>query len=513
MKEFFSYIIGGAQKFSLRYRMANAILIISALFGVQATIANILLELPIITVYGSAIFGIILFILYYFSRFKNKMEIAVSIALLLAIFFYTPVMWIGNAGSNGGAVYYIFLYGAFIISLIKGKKAWFYIFLLASTSITLLILEHFQLIKIYPYADAMGRISDLAVSFVFVIFGISIIIYIYTQEFYKSTDLLNTKNTKLANSNQQILSQKSEIEAQRDEIETQRDAVVQQKNKIEEIHKSLSESIDYATRLQESILPEKSILKKYLSDFFVLFKPKDKVSGDFYWWTHIENHTIITAADCTGHGVPGAFMSMLGISFLREIVQKEYITHTGIILRKLRKEIIKSLNQKDKIHNQKDGMDMAIISINHETNTIQFSGANNPLYIITNAELNILSKENLSSIKLYDKLNLKNKDSKFLYEIKPDKMPIAIYDKMSRFTTHEIQIKKGDQIYLFSDGFADQFGGERNKKYKYKPFKNLLLENANKSMQEQFDILKSSFTKWKGNNEQVDDLVIIGIKI
>jgi len=232
MKKFFSYIIGSAQDFSLRYRMANAILIISSLFGLQATIANLLLGLPIITVYGSSFFGIVLFILYYFSRFKGKMEIAIDIALLLAIFFYTPIMWIGNSGSNGGAVYYIFLYTAFIISLVKGKKAWVYVFLLTSTSITLLMLEHFKHIPIYPYANEMGRISDLAVSFVFVIFGVSIIIFIYTQEFYKSADLLNTKNKKLEKSNQQILSQKSKIEAQKDEIETQRDAVVQQKENV-----------------------------------------------------------------------------------------------------------------------------------------------------------------------------------------------------------------------------------------------------------------------------------------
>jgi len=509
MKRFFSDIVGNTQRFTLRHRMANAILIISALFGVQATIANIFLGLPTVTIYGSAIFGIILFILYFLARFKNKMEISISIALLLAIFFYTPIMWIGNAGSDGGAVYYIFLYGAFIISLIKGKKAWFYIFLLTSTAITLLILEHLQLIKIYPYADAVGRISDLAISFIFVTFGISIIIYIYTQEFYKSTNLLNTKNQKLEYSNQQILSQKSEIEAQRDEIETQRDAVVQQKNKIEEIHKSLSESIDYATRLQESILPEKNILKKHFSDFFVLFKPKDKVSGDFYWWSHLENHTIITAADCTGHGVPGAFMSMLGISFLREIVQKEYITHTGVILKKLRKEIIKTLNQKDKIHNQKDGMDMSIISIDHENNTVQFSGANNPLYIIRN---NTLIIEN-EKIVLFDHSKFNIQTSKLLYEIKPDKMPIAIYDKMDKFSTHTIKLEKGDLLYLFSDGFADQFGGVKNKKYKYKPFKKLLLENADKDMKTQAQILNDTFENWKGYNEQVDDLVIVGIKL
>ena len=287
----------------------------------------------------------------------------------------------------------------------------------------------------------------------------------------------------------------------------------QQKKKIEKNHREISQSIDYATRLQEAVLPEFQIIKEKLSDYFVLFYPKDKVSGDFYWWTQIKKHTIITAADSTGHGVPGAFMSIMGISFLREIVEKKQIIHTGEILQYLRTEIIKALKQKGDTGEQKDGMDMAIISINHETNIVQFSGANNPLYIITNDELQIINEESTSNIKLCDNSKLKIQNSKLLYEVKPDKMPIAIYDKMDTFSTYEIQLKKGDQLYMFSDGFADQFGGPKSKKFKYKPFKRLLLENADKPMAKQKEILIRSFGNWKGNLEQIDDVVVIGIKI
>jgi len=339
------------------------------------------------------------------------------------------------------------------------------------------------------------------------------------------------RTQEIQEANEELNQQNEEIIAQRDEIESQRNTVVKQKEKIEEIHHEVSESINYATRLQEAILPEEKILSKYVSEHFVLFKPKDKVSGDFYWWTHIENHTVITAADCTGHGVPGAFMSMLGTSFLREIVQKEYITHTGVILRKLRKEIIKALKQTGEAGTQKDGMDMAIISINHETNTVQFSGANNPLYIIRNEELRIENEESRSSVKEFVILNeakrsekslddqsrsfakTQDDNSKFLYEVKPDKMPIAIYEKMDAFTTHEIQLEKGDQLYMFSDGFADQFGGPKGKKFKYKPFKRLLLENADKPMTEQKEILNQAFKEWKGDLEQIDDVVVLGVKI
>jgi len=258
---------------------------------------------------------------------------------------------------------------------------------------------------------------------------------------------ISEKNIKIEQKNEELNQLVEEISSQRDEIEAQRNTVTEQKNHIENIHNEVENSINYATRLQQSILPEEQLLKKYLTEHFVLFKPKDKVSGDFYWWTHIEGHTIITAADCTGHGVPGAFMSMLGVSFLREIVEKEYITNTGLILKKLRKEIIKALKQKGATGEQKDGMDMAIISINHKTNIVQFSGANNPLYLILNSELRILNEKNSTYVKLCDNSKFMIQNLKLLYEVKPNKMPIAIYDKMDNFTTHEIQLQKGDHTF------------------------------------------------------------------
>ena len=335
-----------------------------------------------------------------------------------------------------------------------------------------------------------------------VAFGLMIILAGFVFRSYKQK---KKANLLLAEQKEQITEANEELNQQNEEITAQRDEIEEQKEIVEEIHHEISESINYATRLQGAILPEEKILEKYVSEHFVLFKPKDKVSGDFYWWSHIENHTIITAADSTGHGVPGAFMSMLGVSFLREIVQKEYVTHTGVILRKLRKEIIKALKQTGEAGTQKDGMDMAIISIDHETNIVQFSGANNPLYILTNRKL-----DNLEPLKDFDNF----------YEIKPDKMPIAIYEKMDNFAAHEIQLEKGDQLYMFSDGFADQFGGPDTssrqaggKKFKYKPFKRLLSENRDKPMKEQKGLLNSAFETWKGNLDQIDDVIILGIKI
>jgi len=315
----------------------------------------------------------------------------------------------------------------------------------------------------------------------------------------------------------ELIEKENMILQQQEELKNQRDTVLLQKDEIEEMYQLVNNSIDYATRIQRSILPEGKLLEKHYDDYFVLFKPRDKVSGDFYWWANIEGQTVIAVADCTGHGVPGAFMSMLGVSFLREIVLKEYITHPGVILRRMRKEIIKALKQKGEAGEQKDGMDLALISIDNETNEIQFAGAQNPLYIITD---NVLEDVDNERIILIDNEKLNVKSSKLFYEIKPDKMPIAIYEKMDKFKMHKVQLQKNDQLFIFSDGFVDQFGGHSlearqagGKKFKSIPFKRLMLEIADKPMSEKQQILDDTYKAWKGELNQIDDVCIVGIKI
>jgi len=290
-----------------------------------------------------------------------------------------------------------------------------------------------------------------------------------------------------------------EIFLQKEELKSQRDTVFEQKQKIEEIHFRLSDSIDYAKRIQNSILPDEFILSQYFSEHFVMFKPKDKVSGDFYWWTRVDNKTIITAVDCTGHGVPGAFMSMLGVSYLREVIEKEKVSEPGLILDLLRENIIEALGQKGNYGEQKDGMDMSIITVDHSTNIVKYAGANNPLYIIA------------KSIKGFKPLM--DCSVLGLYEVKPDKMPIAIYPKMDNFTTKKIQLQKGDSLFLFSDGYTDQFGGSKRKKFGYKKYRNLLVSNIDKSMIQQKNILEKELELWKGKTEQIDDIVVIGLKL
>ncbi|MFH2094843.1 MAG: SpoIIE family protein phosphatase [Bacteroidota bacterium] len=304
------------------------------------------------------------------------------------------------------------------------------------------------------------------------------------------------------------------------EVVSQRDEIKQQSDKIAEINKELTDSILYAKRIQRAILPHEEFANELFDDHFILFKPKDIVSGDFYWLTKIEQFTIITAADCTGHGVPGAFMSMLGVAFLNEIVKNKKIRSTGEVLNQLRDHVIRSLQQTGKEGEQKDGMDIALCAINNETGRFQFSGANNPLYLVRNTghgDSLSLQTDN-GNITLEPSMTV---EEFHLYEVKGDKMPVAIHVIMDSFTSYEIELKKGDTLYLFSDGFADQFGGAKGKKFMYKPFKTLLMDLQKQKMSEQRQALDKAIEDWKAHPnafsgeayEQVDDIVVVGVRV
>ena len=313
---------------------------------------------------------------------------------------------------------------------------------------------------------------------------------------------LHVKNNQLFQQNEEIQSQRDEISSQRDEITAQRDSLAKQKEHIEFIHEEQTSSIRYALSIQQAMLPSLKILNDSGLEYFMFFKPRDIVSGDFYWVDHQENIIIVAVADCTGHGVPGAFMSMLGIAFLKEIVMKEHITQPDQVLEKLRKEIVRSLKQ-ESASSQSDGMDMAICTINLETLELQFAGANNPLYIVTGCSSLVTGEVNQQPAT----------SNQQLIELKPDKMPIGIYVRMEDFKMLTHQLRKGDCIYLFSDGFADQFGGPSGKKLKYKQLKELLLANSQRPTTIQKELLDKFYAEWKGGFKQVDDLTVLGIKI
>ena len=278
-----------------------------------------------------------------------------------------------------------------------------------------------------------------------------------------------------------------EIQEQKEEIESQRDKMIVQHDMILEQKEDITASINYASRIQNAVLPIKDHFDKSFSDHFILFKPRDIVSGDFYWIAEDKDKLYFTAADCTGHGVPGAFMSMLGISSLNEIFgSKSDKLTANKILNQLREKIKFSLHQTGKEGENKDGMDMALCILHKKKNILEYAGAYNPLYLIRDGEL---------------------------HEYKADRMPVGIYHvEKDSFTNHEIKIKKGDIIYIFSDGFVDQFGGPAQTKFKSLNMKKLLLEINNKPMKDQKQIMEEKFEKWKGELNQIDDIIFIGIK-
>lgn len=354
-------------------------------------------------------------------------------------------------------------------------------------------LQRIQLEKSETELNQRNMVTALAfagIVFVLILLTISTRAYMLKQKDNKilaqQRDEIVGKNNELSLFNEEVIAQRDEIEAQRDEIEAQRDLVQKQKEQIEQTHHDISSSIDYAMRLQDAMLPSPVLLEEHFSGHLIFFRPKQKVSGDFYWWTRFDDRVIIAVADCTGHGVPGAFMSLLGASLLKEIVNREGITRPGHILDRLREEVIVALNQKGALGEQKDGMDMSLVSIHPESLHCQYAGANNPLYLIRRGQLTTH---------------------------RPDLMPVSYYEEMTPFHTTEIQLQKGDQLYLFSDGYADQFGGEHRKKFKYKNFRQVIREYADLSLPRQQQVLSDTIREWQGKNEQTDDMVIVGIRI
>lgn len=262
--------------------------------------------------------------------------------------------------------------------------------------------------------------------------------------------------------------------------------LLSQNSEIARQRKEMTESLRYASYIQKALLPSEDILKTFIPDYFVFYQPRDIVSGDFYWASVRKNNIIIAVADCTGHGVPGAFMSILGITALNEIINTGSYTSSGSVLNLMREKIMKALNQTGDENEQKDGIDMALCILNTENGTMEYSGAFNPAYIVKG--------ENL-------------------VEIAGDKMPIGIAaDEEKSFKTNYIQLEKGDTIYLFSDGFADQFGGPKGKKFKYQPFRDMLLKISKLPIDLQKDQISRTFNNWKSNYPQLDDVVLLGFR-
>ena len=285
--------------------------------------------------------------------------------------------------------------------------------------------------------------------------------------------------------NERILERK--VEERTKEVVRQKEEIQKQRMKVEELYKDVTDSIRYAKRLQDSILPPQEEIKANLPDSFVLFKPKDIVSGDFYWMDKVGDKVIYTAVDCTGHGVPGAFMSLVGSNGLNQAVNEHKFTSPAEIMNDLNKIASDSLNKTSEGSTVRDGMDMAMCAIDYDNMKLEFAGANNPLYLFRGDELT---------------------------QIKADKMPIGGFAPGEfEYTNHEIDLQKGDIIYVFSDGYPDQFGGPKGKKFLYKRFREVLMEIKDLDMEKQKQILDEKLKEWMGGLEQVDDICIIGVRV
>ena len=326
----------------------------------------------------------------------------------------------------------------------------------------------------------------------------------------KINSALKKKNVEIFHQKEEIQSQRDEIEAQRDEITAQRDTVINQKRQIEFILSELTDSIHYAGRIQNAILPTKAKWATFPFEHFVMYHPRDIISGDFYWFENTGKHIVFCVADCTGHGVPGAFMSMLGVASLYDALKEVKEIDPGIILDRTRDYLLNALQQDAITDNQqytrsvKDGMDIALCTINLETLELKYAGANNPLYIV---------KAEAKAKEVKREENLALASSLALIEVKGDKMPIGLHVHMEPFRTHTIKLEKGDSLYIFSDGMADQFGGPKNKKFKYKQLKEILIANSYKPMAFQKEQLETAFISWKGKYDQMDDVTIMGVRV
>jgi serine phosphatase RsbU (regulator of sigma subunit) len=268
-------------------------------------------------------------------------------------------------------------------------------------------------------------------------------------------------------------------------LNKQKEVITEQKNGLEYKNKAIIDSIRYAKRIQNSILPKRKFVEKELKESFISYLPKDIVSGDFYWVEKANNKVYFAVADCTGHGVPGAMVSIMCKGVLTQAVKEMKISSPANILDVSTSLLISKIFDSDE-ETVNDGMDIALCAIDFEKMQLEFSGANNGLYLVRNNEI---------------------------ITYKADKQPVGKFDYISGFTNHHIDLKKGDMIYLFSDGYADQFGGENNKKFKSKQFRDLLLSVSAKDVLIQKEIIEETFVKWKGANDQVDDVCVMGVRI
>ncbi|MDF2448891.1 MAG: protein serine/threonine phosphatase [Bacteroidota bacterium] len=434
-----------------RMRISNMI----SLFTIVTMVAYI----PVTILYnilGIAVLNLLFFISALICLFLNARGLfnaSVFLSSAYGLFYFT----FGSVfyGIQSNLHFFIIIMCLIAIALFKSNAALRLFIVLAVICFFSLVIFFGGKPGLIPFTEEMKRTQGIiSIVNLFVLFVITVLFFV----FFRRENLLFQK------------------------------AIIGQKQVIEEKQKEIMDSINYAKRIQFALLASENLLNEFLPNRFIFFKPKDVVSGDFYWATPTPDGCFIyVTADCTGHGVPGAFMSLLNISKLSQCINENKITRPDWILNYIRTEIIKGLNAEGSSGESKDGMDAVLCKLNIAGLKLEYSAANNSFYII--------------------------RDNAILV-CKADKMPVGIgHDDSLPFTYNQIALQPGDMIYTFTDGFADQFGGPKGKKFKYKQFEELLLSVHRLPLTEQSLILEEKFNSWKGAHEQVDDVLVIGIKV
>jgi len=444
-------LIGNRNDYSLEHRFFNSVCFFSALAAIFATVTNVALGLNIILTTITFFAGLILLIFYYISRIRRKYKPLLPFFIVLALGGLSNV-WFFNSASEGPVVFIYLIAMVFFVIITEGKTRTFVIIAFIIDILLLLYLENIYPQWVTHYENETVRFYDIAITFIFSFILIYFVVAVLVQSY-------------------------------RDE----RTIATRQNNEITFQKKQITDSIIYASTIQEALLPDNNFIKKTIPDSFVFYKPKDIVSGDFYWVKKVNNYTIIVVADCTGHGVPGAFMSVLGISLINEIANRKEIKKANQVLEVLRHEIKRQLSHSTSEYSLNIGMDIAICVIEPDKKIMQYAGANNPLYLY--------------------------RDDKVI-EYKATRNPIGITPIEIPFQNHEIELQPGDTFYLFSDGYIDQFGGDSGKKFRSRRFRHMLLGLYKKPMTEQYKMLDYNLKQWLGKKyDQVDDILVLGFRV
>ena len=443
-------LFGSRDQYSLEHRFFNSVCLFSALAASFATITNIALNLNIQLTLFTLFSSFVLFTFYYLTRKKKIFKPLITPFIVFSLVILSFV-WFFNAGSEGPVVF-IYLTGLiFFIIITQGSNRIFVISFFLLNLAILFILERTFPHLISTYESDTIKFFDISITFLFSFILIYFIVSILVKSYREEKNISSTQH-------EELLFQKKQI----------------------------TDSIQYAKNLQSALLPDLKTVKKIIPKHFIFYLPKDIVSGDFYWVKKINQYTVIAAADCTGHGVPGAFMSVLGITLLNEILRRKEVKKANQALEFLRHDLKNTLHQTEHGYSLNNGMDIALCIIDTEKRILQYSGANTPLYFIRNEKL---------------------------MEIKPTRNPIGLTPIEIPFQNHEIELQEDDIFYLFSDGFIDQFGGDFGKKYRSRRFKHLLLKIHDKPLDEQKKMLIENYKNWVHDEyEQLDDIMIVGFK-